>query len=126
MSASIPQSRIFRDSSKKNSLRALLFNLLPRTARSAPPRPVAAPSRRIHTPSRPDTHTADLCKQYLRLKHPDKPGSVEAFILRIETSGNSAGIANWEQFIDRDSITDDSLRPLNLAFGQWLQLLKIR
>ena len=122
MNSSIPQSRMFRDSPKKNSLGARLFDLLPCAVRTGFRGPDESLSRRAHQALRREKRTSDLCKQYLRLRYPDNLPSVEAFILRIEGSVDSNSNSNWDPFIDLDSMTDETLKPLDLAFAQWLKL----
>jgi hypothetical protein len=42
--------------------------------------------------------TADLCKQHLREKYPDKLGLVEEFIVQIEGCSQHPDVTQWGQF----------------------------
>jgi hypothetical protein len=75
--------------------------------------------------------TADLCKQYLRGKYPDKPTSVEEFIVEIEGPPQNCDLTRWGQFTEyqghqkRDVPTArDSIRELAQSMNDWLGLLE--
>ena len=42
--------------------------------------------------------TADLCKQHLRQRYPDKLGLVEEFIVEIEGPPKNSDVSRWGQF----------------------------
>jgi hypothetical protein len=44
--------------------------------------------------------TADICKQHLREKYPDKLGLVEEFIAEIEGPPKNCDVTRWSQFTD--------------------------
>jgi hypothetical protein len=44
--------------------------------------------------------TADICKQHLREKYPDKLGFVEEFIVEIEGPLKNCDVTRWGQFTD--------------------------
>jgi len=58
--------------------------------------------------------TPGLCKSYLRLKHGDKPGHVEAFIAAVDQRDG------WDQLTDIENIIDDVLGPLDHEFEGWV------
>jgi hypothetical protein len=44
--------------------------------------------------------TADMCKQHLRERYPDKLELVEEFIVEIEGPANNSDVTRWGQFTD--------------------------
>jgi hypothetical protein len=44
--------------------------------------------------------TADICKQHLREKYPEKLGLEEEFIVEIEGPPNNCDVARWGKFTD--------------------------
>jgi hypothetical protein len=63
--------------------------------------------------------TADICKQHLREKYPDKLGLVEEFIAEIDGPPKNCDVTRWSQFTEhqrhqkRDvSAARDSIREL--------------
>jgi hypothetical protein len=53
--------------------------------------------------------TADLCKQYLREKYPDKLVLVEEFIVEIEGPAKGCDLTCWSQFTDIKDIKKETL-----------------
>ena len=64
--------------------------------------------------------TADLCKQHLREKYPDKLCLVEEFILEIEGSGKNCDPTRWSQFTDIKDIKKEMFQRLEARFENWL------
>jgi hypothetical protein len=64
--------------------------------------------------------TADLCKQYLRQRYPDKLGLVEEFIVEIEGPAKNCDVACWSQFTDIKDIKKEMFQRLELKFENWL------
>jgi hypothetical protein len=64
--------------------------------------------------------TAELCKQHLREKYPDKLGLAEEFILEIEGSGKSCDVTRWSQFTDIRDIKKEMFDRLERKFESWL------
>jgi hypothetical protein len=64
--------------------------------------------------------TADLCKQHLREKYPDKLGLVGEFILEIEGSAKNADLTRWGQFTDIKDIKKEMFDRLERKFESWL------
>src|SRR5262249_51353137 len=60
--------------------------------------------------------TADLCKQHLREKYPDKLALAEEFIVEIEGSPKSADVARWVQFTDIKDIKKEMFQRLEAQF----------
>jgi hypothetical protein len=64
--------------------------------------------------------TADLCKQHLREKYPDKLALVEEFILEIEGSAQHPDVTRWGQFTDIKDIKKEMFDRLQRKFESWL------
>ena len=64
--------------------------------------------------------TAELCKEHLREKYPDKLGLVEEFIVEIEGPSKTADVTRWSRFTDIKGIKKEMLRRLELHFEKWL------
>ena len=64
--------------------------------------------------------TADLCKQHLREKYPDKLGLVEEFILEIEGSPQHPDVTRWGQLTDIKDIKKEMFDRLERKFESWL------
>jgi hypothetical protein len=64
--------------------------------------------------------TAELCKQHLRQKYPDKLALVEEFILEIEGPPQNRDVTRWGQFTDIKGIKKEILRRLEIRFENWL------
>ena len=64
--------------------------------------------------------TADLCKQHLREKYPDRVSLVEEFILEIEGSGKNCDFTRWGQFTDIKDIKKEMFQRLEARFENWL------
>ena len=64
--------------------------------------------------------TADLCKQHLREKYPDKAALVEEFILEIEGSPQHPDVTRWGQFTDIRDIKKEMFDRLERKFENWL------
>jgi hypothetical protein len=64
--------------------------------------------------------TAELCKQHLRQKYPDKLRLVEEFIVEIEGTPQSSDVSRWGQFTDIKGIKKEMLRRLEIQFENWL------
>ena len=64
--------------------------------------------------------TADLCKQHLREKYPDKLGLVEEFIVEIEGSAQHPEVTRWSQFTDIKNIKKEMFKRLETQFENWL------
>ena len=59
--------------------------------------------------------TADICKQHLREKYPDKLGLVEEFIAEIEGPPKNCDVTRWGQFTDFKDIKDIKKRDVPAA-----------
>ena len=64
--------------------------------------------------------TAELCKQHLREKYPDKLSLVEEFIVEIEGPLQSSDVSRWGQFTDIKGVKKEMLRRLETQFDNWL------
>ena len=64
--------------------------------------------------------TADICKQHLREKYPDKLGLVEEFIVEIEGSPKNCDVTRWGQFTDIKDIKKEMFQRLEAQFEHWL------
>jgi hypothetical protein len=64
--------------------------------------------------------TADICKQHLREKYPDKLGLVEEFILEIEGPAKNCDVTRWGQFTDIKDIKKEMFQRLEAEFEHWL------
>jgi hypothetical protein len=64
--------------------------------------------------------TADLCKQHLRQKYPDKLALVEEFIVEIEGPSKNSDVTRWGQFTDVKGVKKEMLRRLETQFENWL------
>ena len=64
--------------------------------------------------------TADLCKQHLRQRYPDKLGLVEEFILEIEGPAKNSDVSRWGQFTDIKGIKKEMFQRLEIQFENWL------
>ena len=64
--------------------------------------------------------TAQLCKEHLRQKYPDKLALVEEFILEIEGPPVTRDVTRWSQFSDIRDIKKDMLQRLEAQFENWL------
>ena len=64
--------------------------------------------------------TADICKQHLRGKYPDKLGLVEEFIVEIEGGPESCDVTRWSQFTDIKDIKKEMFKRLESHFENWL------
>jgi len=64
--------------------------------------------------------TADLCKQHLRQKYPDKLPLVEEFIVEIEGPPKNADVTRWSQFTDIKGIKKEMFQRLDARFEKWL------
>ena len=64
--------------------------------------------------------TADVCKQHLRERNPDKPALVEEYIHEIEGTGKQQDISCWGQFTDIKGINEEMLKRLDVDFYEWL------
>jgi hypothetical protein len=64
--------------------------------------------------------TADLCKQYLRQRYPDKLGLVEEFIVDIEGPSKNSDVTRWGQFTDIRDIKKEMFQRLEAQFENWL------
>jgi hypothetical protein len=62
--------------------------------------------------------TADVCKQHLREKYPEKLGLVEEFIGEIE--GKNCDVTRWGQFTDVKDIKKEMFERLEVYFQNWL------
>jgi hypothetical protein len=60
--------------------------------------------------------TADLCKQHLRQKYPDKLALVEEFIVEIEGPAKNCDVTRWCQFTDIKGVKKEMLRRLEIQF----------
>jgi hypothetical protein len=64
--------------------------------------------------------TADMCKQHLREKYPDKLELVEEFIVEIEGPANNSDVTRWDQFTDIKDIKKEMFQRLGAQFEKWL------
>jgi hypothetical protein len=64
--------------------------------------------------------TADICKQHLREKYPDKLGLVEEFIVEIEGPPKNCDVTRWGQFTDVKDIKKETFQRLEAQFERWL------
>ena len=64
--------------------------------------------------------TAELCKQHLRQKYPDKLALVEEFIVEIEGPSQNRDVIRWGQFTDIKGVKKEILRRLEIQFVNWL------
>ena len=64
--------------------------------------------------------TADLCKQHLRQRYPDKLGLVEEFIVDIEGPLKNSDVTRWGQFTDIRDIKKELFQRLEAQFENWL------
>ena len=64
--------------------------------------------------------TADLCKQHLRQRYPDKLGLVEEFIVDIEGPPKNSDVTRWDQFTDIRDIKKEMFQRLEAQFENWL------
>ena len=64
--------------------------------------------------------TADICKQHLREKYPDKLGLVEEFIVEIEGPAKNCDVTRWGQFTDIKDIKKEMFQRLEAEFEHWL------
>ena len=64
--------------------------------------------------------TAELCKQHLRQKYPDKLGLVEEFIIEIEGTPQNGDLTRWGRFTDIKGIKKEMFQHLEIQFENWL------
>jgi hypothetical protein len=64
--------------------------------------------------------TADICKQHLREKYPDKLGLVEEFIVEIEGPPKDCNVTRWGKFTDIRDIKKEMFECLEIQFENWL------
>ena len=64
--------------------------------------------------------TAELCKQHLRQKHPDKLGLEEEFIVEIEGPRQKCDLTCWGRFTDIKGIKKEMFQRLEAQFEHWL------
>ena len=64
--------------------------------------------------------TAQLCKEHLRQKYPDKLALVEEFIVEIEGPPVTRDVTRWSQFSGIRDIKKDMLQRLKAQFENWL------
>ena len=64
--------------------------------------------------------TADICKQHLREKYPDKLGLVDEFIVEIEGPPKNCDVTRWGQFTDIKDIKKEMFQRLETQFENWL------
>src|SRR5215467_2195484 len=64
--------------------------------------------------------TADICKQHLREKYPDKLRLVEEFIVEIEGPPKNCDVTRWGQFTDIKDIKKEMFQRLEIRFENWL------
>jgi hypothetical protein len=69
----------------------------------------------------PGGRAAELCRQYLLLKYPERISAAEAFIRQIDRTDSGMEGAQWRAFIDTRSAADEILKPLDRAFQEWSQ-----
>jgi hypothetical protein len=63
---------------------------------------------------------ADLCKQHLREKYPDKLALAEEFIVEIEGPPKNCDLTRWGQFTDIKDIKKEMFQHLEDQFENWL------
>ena len=64
--------------------------------------------------------TADLCKQHLRQKYPDKLQLAEEFIVEIEGPTTNCDVTRWGRFTDIRGIKKEMFERLEIQFESWL------
>ena len=64
--------------------------------------------------------TAEICKQHLREKYPDKLGLVEEFIVEIEGPPKNCDVTHWHKFTDVRDIKKEMFQRLEVQFESWL------
>ena len=64
--------------------------------------------------------TADICKQRLREKYPDKLRLVEEFIVEIEGPPNNCDVTRWGKFTDIRDNKKEMFQRLEVQFENWL------
>jgi hypothetical protein len=64
--------------------------------------------------------TADICKQHLREKYPEKLGLVEEFMVEIEDPPGSCDVTRWVKFTDIGDIKKEMFQRLKVQFENWL------
>ena len=64
--------------------------------------------------------TADICKQHLREKSPDKLALVEEFIVEIEGARKNCDVTRWGQFTDIKDTKEEMPKRLDVHFEKWL------
>jgi hypothetical protein len=64
--------------------------------------------------------TADLCKQHLRQKYPDKLGLVEEFIVEFEGHSKNSDVTRWGRFTDIKDVKKEMFQRLETQFETWL------
>ena len=64
--------------------------------------------------------TAELCKQHLRQKYPDKPALVEEFIAEIEGPPHNCDLTRWGRFTDIKGMKREMFQRLERKFEDWL------
>ena len=64
--------------------------------------------------------TAELCKQHLRKKYPDKLALVDEFIVEIEGPPKNCDVTRWGQFTDIKGIEKEKFQRLEIHFENWL------
>ena len=64
--------------------------------------------------------TAELCKQHLRQRYPDKLGLVEEFIVEIEGPSKNSDVTRMGQFTDIKDIKKEMFQRLEIQFENWL------
>ena len=64
--------------------------------------------------------TAELCKQHLRQKYPDKLALVEEFIAEIEGPPQNCDLTRWGKFSDIKDIKKEMFQRLEARFEKWL------
>jgi len=77
--------------------------------------------RRSPIPLEDRDRAPELCSRYLLLKYRDQLPLVARFIVEIEERARDHDGPRWEAFINRGSLTDEMLKPLDLEFERWLQ-----
>jgi hypothetical protein len=65
--------------------------------------------------------TAELCKQHLRAKYPDKLSLVKEFIREVEGFGKARDITCWGSFTNIQGLDDETLKRVEQNFEHWLQ-----
>ena len=64
--------------------------------------------------------TADLCKQHLREKYPDKLTLLEEFIGEVKGTPQNCDLTRWSQFRDIKDVKTEMLHRLEVRFENWL------